>query len=69
MPSNSTALPAPRLMKIVGLRLIGRIDTLGAPHLLDHEAQRGIDEALVELRLAHASRQHDFANFAKQTSR
>ena len=62
---NCVTGTAPR-EKVLGRRLLGGKHAFGAANPFDYEAQRHLDEVLVQLRAAHALRKHDLADFTEQ---
>jgi hypothetical protein len=57
---------APR-EEVGGERLLGRIRTFHAPHLLDQEPQRRVHEILIEPRASHRVGERDLAHLACDT--
>ena len=65
MPRASTALPAVRLTRKSSGSVLSALYPFDAADLFDQEPQRGIDEVLVQLRMADAIREGDFSNFSR----
>ena len=53
--------------EIVGQFLAGAVNAFDLADLLDEEAQRRVDQVLVQARLAHRSGQRDISDFASHT--